>query len=164
MSTAPHIPPPPQGPGVHPPFPAPPVEGRGRRLWLGLSIGAGVLVLVCGGGIAAAIGVFASSEGALQERAEAAVSGYLDALHDKRYDRAYELLCEQAQQDETAGEFRERISAEKPIETYAIGEFSWITLSVPVQATYADGDVAELEAYLGQDPDTGAFEVCNLGE
>ena len=164
MSTAPHVPAPPQGPGVQPPFPAPPVEGRGKRIGLGLGVGAGVLVLVCGGGLAALIGVIISSNGALQERAEVAVGGYLDALHDKRYDRAYDLLCEQAQQDESPAEFRERVSSEEPITSYTVGDFNTLTLSVPVEATYGDGNTADLQAYLGQDPDTGAFEVCELGE
>jgi hypothetical protein len=164
MSTAPHIPAPPQGPGVQPPFPAPPVEGRGKRIGLGLGIGAGVLVLVCGGGLAAMVGVVLSMSGSLQEKAEAAVGDYLDALHDQKYDRAYGLLCEQAQQDESPSEFRERVSGEEPISTYQIGDFNFVTLSVPVEAHYDDGNVGNLEAYLGQDPDTGAFEVCRLGE
>ena len=164
MSTAAHVPAPPQGPGVQPPFPAPPVEGRGKRIGLGLGIGAGVLVLVCGGGLAALIGVIVSTSGALQEHAEAAVGEYLGALHDKKYDKAYGLLCQQAQQDESPSEFRERVAAEKPIESYQIGDFNVVTLSVPVKATYADGDVADLEAYMGQDPATGEFEVCDIGE
>jgi hypothetical protein len=164
MSTAAHVPAPPQGPGVQPPFPAPPVEGRGKRVGLGFGIGAGVLVLVCGGGLAALIGVIVSTSGALQEHAEAAVGEYLGALHDKKYDKAYDLLCQQAQRDESPSEFRERVAAEKPIESYQIGDFSLVTLSVPVKATYDDGDVADLEAYMGQDPSTGQFEVCDIGE
>lgn len=164
MSTAPHVPAPPQGPGVQPPFPAPPVEGRGRRIGLGLAIGAGVLVLVCGGGLAALIGVFASAQGALQERADAAVKGYLGALSDRDYDRAYDLLCEQARQDETKAAFKARVAAEEQITSYTIGELKVVTMSVPVEASYADGRTAELLAYLGQDQDTGEFEVCKLGE
>jgi hypothetical protein len=164
MSTAPHVPAPPQGPGVQPPFPAPPVEGRGRRIGLGLAIGAGVLVLICGGGVAALFGVLASGQGALQERADVAISTYLDAVHDKKYEQAYELLCERAQRDETAGEFRERVAAEEIFASYKIGKLDVVTMSVPVNGTYADGDVVQARAYLGQDPDTGDFEVCELGE
>ncbi len=163
MTTA-HVPAPPQGPGVYPPFPAPPVEGKGKRIGLGLGIGAGVLVLVCGGGVAAMIGVGVSASKALQERADAAVTQYLDALHDEKYDKAYQLLCDEAQQDESAGEFRSRVSALEPIESYTLGTFNVVTLSVPVEATYANGDTGELQAYLGQDRDTGDFEVCDLGE
>ena len=164
MTTAPHVPAPPPGPGVYPPFPAPPVEGKGRRIGLGLGVGAGVLVLVCGGGVAALIGVGVSASGSLQERAHAAVSQYLDALRDDKYDKAYRLLCDEAQDDETLGEFRTRVSAMDPIERYDLGRFNLVTLSVPVQATYEDGSTGQLEAYLGQDRDTGEFEVCDLGE
>src|SRR5690242_11629930 len=106
MTTAPHVPAPPQGPGVYPPFPAPPVEGKGKRIGLGLGVGAGVLVLVCGGGLAALIGVGISASGSLQERAHVAVSQYLDALHDQKYDKAYQLLCDEARDDESLSEFR----------------------------------------------------------
>jgi hypothetical protein len=123
-----------------------------------------VLVLVCGGGVAAMFGVFASTQGALQERADLAVSTYLDAVHDRKYDQAYELLCERAQRDETVGEFRQRLAGEKPFASYDIGELDLVTMSVPVDGTYSDGDVVRAVAYLGQDQDTGEFEVCELGE
>ena len=40
-------------------FPAPPTEGRRFRIGLGLGIGALVVLLVCGGGVAAAVGLTA---------------------------------------------------------------------------------------------------------
>jgi hypothetical protein len=163
MTTAPHIPAPPQGPGVYPPFPAPPVEGRGRRIGLGLGIGAGVFVLVCGGGIAAGIGVVASSSGAIQEQAHAVVRDYLDALHDGKYDKAYDMLCQQTQEFETETSFNNRMSAMTPIASYTLGDLNAVTLAVPVKATYTNGQVGELEAQLGQDSKTGALEVCELG-
>ena len=164
MTTAPHVPAPPQGPGVQPPFPAPPVEGKGRRIGLGLGIGAGVLVLVCGGGAAALVGLASSMTGALQEQAHAAVGDYLGALRAGRYDQAYRQLCDRAQSRETAQEFRTRVSATEPITDWSLGDLDVVDLSVPVRATYADGDVAQLDATLGQNTDTGAFEVCELGE
>jgi hypothetical protein len=163
MTTAPHVPGPPQGPGVHPPFPAPPVEGRGRRIGLSLGVAAGVVVLVCGGGLAALIGLSTTGQQAINERAVAAVRGYLDAVRDGRYDRAYAQLCDRAQRQETASEFRERVSAD-PLTSYQLGEVDPFTMTVPVQATYADGDSADLDAVLVQDTGTGAFEVCELAE
>ena len=169
MTTAPHVPGPPQlpgppqGPGVHPPFPAPPVEGRGRRIGLSLGIGAGVGLLVCGGGVVALIGLGTSAQSAIGERAVAAVRGYLDDLRGGRYDEAYDQLCDRAQRQETAAEFRQRTAAD-PITSYRLGEVDFLTLSVPVQATYADGDSADLDAVLAQDTGTGAFEVCELAE
>jgi len=164
MSTAPHVPAPPQGPGVYPPFPAPPVEGKGKRIGWALGIGAGVVLLVCGGGVAAVIGLGTSMSGALKEQARVVVADYLDAVRDRQYDQAYQMLCEQAQEDETAAEFRGRVAELDPIASYRLGDLDLINMTVPVDATYTDGETAQLEAYLGQDLDTGAFEVCEVGE
>jgi hypothetical protein len=170
MTTAPPYtfdpgpPPPPPGPGVQPPFPAPPVEGRGKRIGWSLGIGAGVLLLICGGGVAAVIGLAASMSGALNERAHKAVTQYLDALDSKQYNKAYSLLCRQAKEDETPAQFEDRASAMTPIDHYTLGDLDLLNLAVPVDATYANGDTGQLEAYLGQDQDTGDFEVCDIGE
>jgi hypothetical protein len=158
------IPAPPQGPGVYPPFPAPPVEGKGKRIGWGLGIAAGVLVLICGGGSAALAGIVISTSGSLQERAEAAVGDYLDAIEAKRYDDAYDRLCDDAQQDESPAEFQARVAGEQAITRYTFGDFNLVTMALPVDVTYSGGQSSELEAYLGQDTGTGEFEVCRLGE
>ncbi|WP_433302030.1 hypothetical protein ACQP2F_07860 [Actinoplanes sp. CA-030573] len=155
---------PPPGPGVYPPFPAPPVEGKGKRIGLSIGIAAGVVLLVCGGGLAAIIGVAVSSQGSYQEKAHAAVSGYLNALRDGRYDAAYGMLCDETQQGESPAAFRSKVTAEPAIRSYTMGKFDLVSWSVPVDAVYDNGDSAKLEAYLGVDSGTGAFEVCELGE
>ena len=160
----PQAPPPPPGPGVQPPFPAPPIEGRGRRIGWGLGIGAGVLLLICGGGLALVIGLGTAAQQAYAERADKTVSSYLDALHAQRYDQAYALLCQQAKDDETPAVFRSRVEAMEPIAHYQLGKLDIINQTLPVSATYENGDTAQLEAYLGINQDTGAYEVCNLGE
>jgi type II secretory pathway pseudopilin PulG len=164
MTTAPYVPAPPQGPGVHPPFPAPPVEGKGKRVGWSIGIAIGVVVLVCGLGTAALIGVAVASQGAYQERAHAAVSSYLNAVRAGRYDQAYNLLCDDAQNNESPAQFRARVSAEPVIESYTMGDLDLLTGAVPVDATYDDGSSARLEAYLGVDSGTGTFEVCEIGE
>lgn len=164
MTTAPHVPAPPPGPGVQPPFPAPPVEGRGKRIGWGLGIGGGVLVLICGGGLAALIGLGTSIQGALGEQAHAAVNGYLTALKAERYDDAYDQLCQQARDEQTISEFRTRAETTEPIVSWTLGDFDTINYTVPVAATYRDGDMRNLEASLGQNTKTGQFEVCELGE
>jgi hypothetical protein len=161
VSPSPAVPP---GPGVYPPFPAPPVEGKGKRIGWGIGIAAGVAVLVCGGGLAAVIGIGISASGSVQERAEAAVGDYLDAVKDKKYDEAYGLLCDQAQEDESPAEFRTRIAGEETITGYTFGDLNFVTNSLPVDVTYTGGDSTELEAYLRQDSSTGEFELCSLGE
>jgi hypothetical protein len=166
MTSAPpaYVPPPPPGPGVYSPFPAPPVEGRGKRIGLGLGIGAGVLLLICGGGAAAVIGLATSANSALEEQTHKVVAEYLDQVVAQRWDKAYALLCRQAKEDESAAEYRARVSGMEPIVSYQLGKLDLINLAVPVEATYDTGDTGELEAYLGQNQDTGAFEVCDLGE
>jgi hypothetical protein len=158
------IPAPPQGPGVYPPFPAPPVEGRGKRIGWGIGIAAGVAVLVCGGGTAAIIGIGISATGSLQEHAEATVGDYLDAVRAKRYDEAYGLLCDDAQDDESPAEFRSRVSAEEAITRWTFGDLDFTTLTLPLDVTYTGGGTGELDAFLEQDTGTGELELCRLGE
>jgi len=164
MTTAPHVPAPPPGPGVQPPFPAPPVEGKGRRVGLSLGIGAGVMVLVCGGGIAALIGLGTSFSGALEEQAQSVVDEYLGSLRAERFEQAYGMLCQDSQDEESASEFRTRVEAQQRITEWTLGTFSTINLTMPVDATYADGQTQQLEAALDQNQSTGAFEVCGVGE
>jgi hypothetical protein len=157
-------PPPPRGPGVIPPFPAPPVEGRGRRLGLGLGLGAVVLVLACGGGVAAAAGITRLTTSALNEQADVVVGDYLDALRDREWAQAYDMLCPRAQQEETESEFVSRVSTGERIASWDVGNVDLVQLSAPVAVTYADGDTADLRATLGQNRQTGGFEVCGLEE
>ena len=147
-----------------PPFPAPPVEGRGRRLGMGFGIGVTVLVLVCGGGVAASVGLVSVMGSALSEQAEVVVGDYFDALQDREWAQAYDMLCDKAKKDESESEFVRRVSAEEPIATYDVGAVEFVELSAPVDVTYTNGDTAELRAYLEQNRSTGAFEVCSIEE
>ncbi|GAA1624934.1 hypothetical protein [Actinoplanes couchii] len=158
-------PPPPPGPGVHPPFPAPPVEGRGKRFGTTAAIVAGILVLVCGGGAIAGGGFLTSFASALDEQADVVVSRYLEDLKARDFDGAYGQLCEQAKLDETQSEYTARMQGFEPFESYEVGDLALgVRVSVPVQLTYADGDRARVDAELTQSTSTGKFEVCGLGE
>ncbi|AGL15137.1 hypothetical protein L083_1627 [Actinoplanes sp. N902-109] len=157
-------PPPPRGPGVQPPFPAPPVEGRGRRRAMGLGVGIGAFLLVAGGGLAAVIGILSVGSKALDERADVAVTRYLDAVGDRRYDDAYDLLCQSARSRLSEAEFTRQVAGDEPIAAYDVGELQLPGLTVPVDVRYADGSSARLRAYLEQNTSTGAFEVCSIEE
>jgi hypothetical protein len=160
----PPVPEPPQGPGVTPPFAVPPTEGRSSRLWVGIGIGALVAVLVCGGGIAAIIGLATTGTRALNEQIEVVVGDYFEAVQQKRYNDAYGQLCEDVQEEESAADFTRRVSAEPVISRYDIGSLSAaaIDLAVPVDVVYADGAADTLRVFLAQDGSTGAFEVCGV--
>ncbi|MEV6601671.1 hypothetical protein AB0M36_33170 [Actinoplanes sp. NPDC051346] len=159
--TAP-VPDPPPGPGVVPPFPAPPVEGRGRRVGLGVGLGIGALVLVLGGGLAAGIGLVTVATSALNEQADVVVGDYLDALRDRRYGSAYDMLCQETKDNTTEAEFTSEVSDQEPIATYDVGDLDTLRLSAPVDVTYVDGSTDRLKAYLAQNRRTGGFEVCSI--
>jgi hypothetical protein len=166
MTTAPFAPAPPQGPGVFSPFPAPPTEGRGRRIGLGFGIGGAVVLLVCGGGVAAAVGLVTVMSSALNEQAHVVVGEFFNAVKAKRYGEAYNSQCEEVKNQETQAQFTTRITAIDPIASYSVGDvdLTSVNLSVPVQLTYAGGGGDELRVDLGQDRDTGAFQVCGIEE
>lgn len=157
---------PPQGPGVVPPFPAPPVEGRGVRIGWGLGIGGLVLVLVCGGGLAAGVGLVTVAGKALNEQAHVVVGDYFSAVRDKRFAEAYDSQCQEVKAQESQAEFSDRFAASKAITAYQIGDIDLtsVDLNVPVEVTYAGGSTGEVEVHLGQRRDTGAFQVCGVEE
>jgi hypothetical protein len=163
---APFPPAPPQGPGVFAPFPAPPTEGRGRRIGLGFGIGGVILVLVCGGGVAAGVGLLTVMSSALNEQAHVVVGDFFNAVKAKRYGEAYNSQCEEVRSRETQAEFTTRITSIDPIASYKVGDvdLTSVNLSVPVQLTYTTGGGEQLMVDLGQDRDTGAFQVCGIEE
>ena len=161
-SLAPVPPPPPPGPGVLAPFPAPPTEGKRLRVGIGLGVGAAVGLLVCGGGLATTIGLTAIVGNAMDEQAQVVIGDYLEDLEAKRYSEAYDQLCGPERARTTEAEFTSEVAAAEPITDWQVGEVDLTSLGVPVSVTYANGDTAQLEAVLGQDPETGQFQVCTL--
>jgi hypothetical protein len=154
------------GPGVTPPFPAPPTEGRTARIWWGLGGGALALVLCCGGGVAAVVGLAALSERAFNEQAAAVIGEYLDAIREKEYDDAYRLVCDEVQDRETPSEFADRLGTLERIKSYEVGEISIVSsdTAVPVEVVYDTGRTGTLRIRLSQDGTTGEFEVCGVEE
>ncbi|MGW0434350.1 Rv0361 family membrane protein [Micromonospora sp. NPDC003197] len=156
-------PPPPPGPGVAPPFAAPPTEGRSRRRWIGLGVGALALVLCCGGGVVAVVGLAVSGTQAIDEQARTVAGDYFEALKNRRYGRAYDLLCDEDQRRESSRDFQQRVSAEPEIAGYQVHQ-SMVTneIVVPVDVTYRSGGQDNLRVTLAQDSKTGTFEVCGI--
>lgn len=156
--------PPPAGPGVLAPFPVPPTEGRGARVWLGLGVGTLVFTLCCGAGGAAVVGLGLTATRALNEQAHAVVGGYLDAVREQDYPSAYDLLCDQAQEGESVAQFTGRVRAEPPITAYQLGNlpFTQPELWLPVELTFGTGTTGRWQVRLEQDTGTGEFEVCEI--
>jgi hypothetical protein len=135
-------PPPPAGPGVQPPFAAPPSEGRTARVWLGLGVAAAAVVLCCGGGLAAAVGLFVTGNAAVNEQAHAAVEDYLQAVGDGRYGEAYRLLCTDLRDQVSQREFTAQVSEQPRVREYELRQTKVRTSSeyaVPANVTYTNG-------------------------
>lgn len=156
-------PPPPPGPGVTPPFAAPPVEGRTARIWIGLGVAGLALLLCCGGGTAAVVGLIATGTRALNEQARAVVSHYIKAVNEDKFDEAYALLCDDAQRGESEGEFAERVSREPDIASYTLHDLQLTgDLSLPADVRYANGSRDTVRFLLAQDRRSGELEVCGV--
>lgn len=162
---APQAGPVPPGPGVLPPFAAPPTEGRSTRVWFGLGAAGLAAVLCCGGGAVAFVGLLVSGSQAVNEQASAVVGDYYDAVRDGDYDRAYDLLCARERQRETQLRFRTRLATEPKVTNFSVGDATVASeVEVPVDLTYADGGSGRVWVSLNQDGSTGEFEVCGIGQ
>jgi hypothetical protein len=147
---------------VVPPFAAPPIEGRGARVWLGLGAGALALLLCCGGGGAALVGLVVSNVQAIEEQGRAVTDDYYRGLVERKYGQSYDALCDDAQRRESRAEFERRVSAEPRIASYRVGEVDPVTLTVPVAVTLGGGSRVDQQVTLAPDEQTGAMEVCGV--
>lgn len=152
----------PAGPGVVPPFAAPPTEGHRARLWLGLGVGALAVLLCCGGGGAAVVGLAVSNFQAIEEQGRAVTDDYYQALVEKDWSKAYDKLCDDAQRRESRPDFEQRVAAEPQVTGYRVGEVNPNTLTVPVDVTFSGGNQDTQQVTLGPDQQTGGMEVCGV--
>lgn len=155
-------PPPPPGPGVQPPFVAPPTDGTRRRRWIAVGISAGVAVFLCIAGAAGLGGLLVFGTRALQEQAQARVEEYLTALREAEYQQAYGLLCDGLQASTSPAQFEQASRDGPQVSSFDVGEavFGPEDIRVPTTVDYADGTVRQIRFLLDQDSRTGQFEVC----
>lgn len=133
---------PPAGPGVQPPFAAPPSEGRTARVWLGLGVAGLAVVLVCGGGLVAGVGLILTGNAAINEQAHTAVEEYLQAVGAGRFGEAYRLLCDELRQRQSEREFTARVSRQPRVREYELRKTEMRSsdeAAVPANVTYTNG-------------------------
>jgi hypothetical protein len=139
-----------------------PVEGRTKRLWLGLGAAGGLVAICCGLGIAAMVGLGFTLLPAFNEQTHRAVDDYLSARADGEWTAAYEQRCEADQRAESLAAYTRRVSDQPRIESYELGETDLVMLEVPVVVEYVDGTSDRWRVPLSQNPQTGEFMVCGL--
>jgi hypothetical protein len=155
------IPPPPPGPGVQPPFVAPPTDGIRQRRWLAIGLAAGVVVVLCAGAVVGigALGIFGQQM--VAERSQAAVSDYLTQLQKRDFDHAWSLLCPAEQRRVNTTSFERLWQARPRISTFTVGKAAvGNTVVVPARVDNTDGTSDALRFPMEQDPSSGDFQVC----
>jgi hypothetical protein len=161
------IPAPPAGPGVQPPFAAPPSEGRTARVWLGLGVAGLAAVLCCGGGIAALVGLVVTGTAAINERAHTAVADYLQAVGAERYDQAYRMLCDELRDSESLSEFRAQVAGAPRVSEYELHQTRIRNdgdIVVPADVTYNNGVQDSVTYRVTQDSGSGDIRFCGTSE
>jgi hypothetical protein len=138
------VPPPPPGPGAAPPFAAPPTERDKRRMWIGLGIGALVLLLCCAGGVGGVGVVIKAGIEDSKRQAAATVEAYLEAVLDGNTRGARVHVCSNLGAGTSASELVSRTSA-TDFTGYTIGKAE-ITSTIDVPATLSTprGEVRQL--------------------
>ena len=150
----------PPGPGVIPPFVAPPTDGTRQRRWLAVGLSAAAALICCLGGVVGVGGLLVFASQMVVEQGRAAVTDYLTAIKDEDYPKAYEQLCpaQQARFDES--EFEQNVAG-RHLSSFTVGEPELTdTVVVPATLTYSSGTVRTVRYLLEQNPKTGEFEVC----
>jgi hypothetical protein len=157
------VPPPPPGPGVQPPFVAPPTDGVRRRRWVAIGITGVVVVLVCAGAVVGlgALGIF--GEQMVADKSKAAVQTYLDQIKGRGYSGAYDLLCADERNRVDEGELSDDWDARGPIGTFTVGDpnLNEAEVIVPVEMEFTDGHSMALRFPVEQNGSTGKFQVCS---
>jgi hypothetical protein len=154
------VPPPPPGPGVRPPFIAPPTDGLRRRrgMAIGLAAGAAVLaVLACVGGIGS---LFYFGTKVVVQQQQKAVTEYLTAVQVGDYEAAYDMLCPAEQERISRPTFIAGQSIQRRISSFTVHPPNMNEATVRATVTYADGETEEIRFTLWQDAQAAEFRVC----
>lgn len=135
----------PQGPGVVPPFAAPPTDGLRRRMWLGLTLSAIAVVVLCIGGLGGCIALGLTAEKARTNAATHVVNDFLVAWEHGNYAGAYQLTCDELKNQVSLSDFTGQLSA-RQLAGFEIGtpDLTTQVAKVPVRLEFVEGGFDEI--------------------
>jgi hypothetical protein len=125
-------------------------------------VSAGVVLVLCLGGVAAVGGLVVLGIQVIRDESQASVRDYLTALRDQDLAKAYGLRCEPFRQQVTLARFEQVERSAPRVTSFTVGTASVTSnqVTVPADLDLADGS-SDSESYpMAQDGTTGAFQVC----
>lgn len=156
---------PPPGPGVQPPFVAPPTDGARQRRTLALVLAGIAVLVVCSGGLLGMGGLVVFGTQMIVDQSRSAVTDHLNAVQSGDFKAAYDGLCDSTRSRITESAYRRSLEDQPRITSFTVRD-PVITDEIVVPATvrYADGTSRSIRFLLEQDTATGDFEVCGEKE
>jgi hypothetical protein len=152
------LPAPPPGPGVQPPFPAPPTDRDNKTLWIGLGVGGALLLLCCVGGILGFGLLVAGGNRIVEAEAKAAVQDYLEAQRRSDFPAAYDHLCRDITDNLSLEQFEERYGDSRVLE-FTVDTVT-ITRVIVVYATVVRAGAESRSEEFPVVQEGGEFKVC----
>jgi hypothetical protein len=152
---------PPPGPGVVPPFVAPPTDGTRQRRWLAVGLAGGAALVLCLGGLVGFGGLLVFGSQMVVQQSQTAVTGYLTAIKGRNYDAAYNKMCPAERNKISKSEFERNLALQPDISSFAVAQPAvGDKIVVPATISYADGTAQTVQFVVEQDTSTSDFEVC----
>jgi hypothetical protein len=150
----------PRGPGVVPPFAAPPTDGIRKRMWLGLTAGAIALIVLCVGGLGGCIALGVTAVQARSNAATKVVTDFLTAWEHNDFAAAYQLTCDDVRKQESLADFTGELSA-RQLSDFTVGDpdLSTSVALVPVRLEFAEGGF-DTERYRVVVDKSNKSQVC----
>jgi len=155
------FPPPPPGPGVRPPFVAPPTDGARQRRWLAIGLASAAALVCCVGSLFGLGGLVVLGNQMIENQARGVVTDYLSAIRDEEYGEAYALLCESEQAHASLSEFSRSLANEPALASFQVREpHSADRLTVDATLRYESGGSDDVRFVIEQERSTGELRVC----
>jgi hypothetical protein len=157
----PAVPAPPPGPGVFPPFVAPPTDGARQRRWWSLGLAGGAALVLCLGGLVGLGGLVVLGNQAQVEQSQAAVTHFLDALRLGDFSSAYEMQCDSEKQRVSRTRFEVTYNIRPRITSFQVGdpEISQ-ELVVPANLVFETGGQQTVKYRVEADTSASNYKVC----
>jgi hypothetical protein len=152
---------PPRGPGVRPPFVAPPTDGARQRRWLAVGLASAAVLLCCVGGLFGMGGLVVLGNQMVVDQARGVVTDYLNAIKEHQYRDAYDLICDREREQTSLPEFSVALAGEPQIESFELRDpVLDEPIVVPATLRFRNGAMDDVRYLLEQERSTGEFRVC----